>query len=211
MASRLVTYRNGSGSMAQLDPLKDVSLLKWFPNSFVTEREDRILVHHLPRMFKELPPLGESVSYLYGWLAGYVAADGHVAKDGTVMLHCADRETLEYVRAVCTRLGIGTYGVTEQVREGFPGREPSSLFRIHFVNEDLTEEFFLLDQHRIQFSSSPSVRPARLGRPVGRAHRPDRGGLSAPSLTRAMHSCSRTTSSQATASAARRAGTRSTS
>ena len=150
-------HRNGSGSMAQLDPVKDVSLLKWFPNSFVTERADRILVHHLPRMFKELPPLHESVSYLYGWLAGYVAADGHVAKDGTVMLHCADRETLEYVRAVCTRLGIGTYGVTEQIREGFPGREPSSLFRIHFVNEDLTEEFFLLDQHRIRFSSSPKA------------------------------------------------------
>jgi DNA primase len=150
-------HRNGSGSIAQLDPVKDVTLLKWFPNSFVTELEDRILVHHLPRMFKELPPLDESVAYLYGWLAGYVAADGHVAKDGTVMLHCADRETLEYVRAVCTRLGIGTYGITEQVREGFPGREPSSLFRIHFINEDLTEEFFLLDQHRIRFSSSPKA------------------------------------------------------
>jgi DNA primase len=149
--------RNGTGTMAQLDPIKDAPLLKWFPHSFVTEREDRILVHHLPRMFKELPPLVESVPYLYGWLAGYVAADGHVAKDGTIMLHCADRKTLEYVRAVCTRLGIGTYGITEQVREGFPGREPSSIFRIHFVNEDLTEEFFLLDQHRIRYSSSPKA------------------------------------------------------
>jgi DNA primase len=147
-------HRSGSGSIAQLDPVKDISLLKWFPLSLVTEHQDRILVHHLPRMFKELPPLDESVSYLYGWLAGYVAADGHVAKDGTVMLHCADRETLEYVRAVCTRLGIGTYGITEQVREGFPGREPSSIFRIHFINEDLTEEFLLLDQHRIRFASS---------------------------------------------------------
>jgi DNA primase len=110
---------------------------------------------------KELPPLDESVSYLYGWLAGYVAADGHVAKDGTVMLQCADRETLESVRAVCTRLGIGTDGVTEQVREGFPGREPSSIFRIHFVNEDLAEEFFLLDQHRIRFSSSPKAAARR--------------------------------------------------
>ena len=150
-------HRNGSGSVAQLDPVKDVSLLKWFPHSFVTERDDRILVHHLPRMFKEVPPLDESVSYLYGWLAGYLAADGHVAKDGTVMLHCADRGTLDHVRAVCTRLGIGTYGVTEQVREGFPGREPSSILRIHFVNEDLTEEFFLLDQHRIRFAASPKA------------------------------------------------------
>jgi DNA primase len=153
-----ITYgdgsRLGSGSVAHLDPVKDVSLLKWFPNSFVTEDHRRILVHHLPRFFKELPPLDESVSYLYGWLAGYLAADGHVAKDGTVMLHCASRATLEYVRAVCTRLGIGTYGVTEQVREGFPGREPSSIFRIHLVNEDLTEEAFLLDEHRRRFCSA---------------------------------------------------------
>jgi DNA primase len=150
-------HRNGSGSIAQLDPVKDVALLKWFPHSFVTDHDDRILVHHLPRMFKELPPLDESVAYLYGWLAGYVAADGHVAKDGTVMLNSADRAALEHVRAVCTRLGIGTYGITEQMREGFPGREPSSLFRIHFVNEDLTEEFFLLDQHRIRFTGSPKA------------------------------------------------------
>src|SRR6266699_2179088 len=146
--------RNGTGSMAQLDPIKDVQLLKWFPNSLVTDYSDRLLVHHLPAFFKELPPLRESGPYLYGFLAGYLAADGHVAKDGTVMLNCASRATLEYVRAICTRLGIGTYGVTEQVREGFPGREPSSLFRIHFINEDLTEECFLLDEHLFRFSSS---------------------------------------------------------
>jgi DNA primase len=156
-----ITYgdgtRYGSGSIAQLDPVKDVSLLKWFPHSVVSDNGRSLVVRHLPRFFKELPPLDESVDYLYGWLAGYVAADGHVAKDGTVMLNSAERDALEYVRAVCTRLGIGTYGITEQVREGFPGREPSPLFRIHFVNEDLTEEFFLLDQHRLRFSSSPKV------------------------------------------------------
>jgi DNA primase len=156
-----ITYGDGSflgtGSRAELDPIKDAPLLKWFPHSRVTQRGPHLRVYDLPRFFKELPPLDESVSYLYGWLAGYLAADGHVAKDGTVMLHCADRQTLEYVRAVCTRLGIGTYGITEQVREGFPGREPSTIFRIHFVNEDLTEEFFLLDQHRIRFTSSPKA------------------------------------------------------
>jgi len=146
--------RSGSGSMAQLDPVKDAQLLKWFPHSLVTEHHDQWLVHHLPRFFKELPALDESVSYLYGWLAGYVAADGHVAKDGTVSLNSAHREELEHVRAICTRLGIGTYGITEQVRQGFPGREPSSLFRIHFVNDDLTDEFFLNDEHRLRFTGS---------------------------------------------------------
>ncbi|WP_405803514.1 DNA primase [Streptomyces sp. NBC_01187] len=145
---------NGTGSVAQLDPVKDAELLKYFPNSEQAHSERQIVIHHLPRFFKSLPPLDESVSYLYGWLAGYVAADGHVSKDGTVMLNCAERETLEFVRAVCTRLGIGTYGITEQVREGFPGREPSSLFRVHFINEDLTEEFFLHSGHRKRFADA---------------------------------------------------------
>ena len=144
--------RSGSGSMAQLDAVKDVELLKWFPVSMMTQHGRQMLIHHLPRFFKELPPLDESVSYLYGWLAGYFAADGCVSATGTVILNSARREELEYVRLVCTRLGIGTYGVTEQVRVGFEGREPSSLFRIILVDSDLTAEFFLLDKHRLRFN-----------------------------------------------------------
>jgi DNA primase len=145
--------RSGSGSMAQLDAVKDTELIKWFPLSLVTQYGRQLLVHHLPRFFKELPRLDESVSYLYGWLAGYFAADGCVSDTGMVMLNCADRGHLEHVRAVCTRLGIGTYGITEQVRCGFPGREPSSIFRIILINSDLTDDFFLLNHHRLRFAS----------------------------------------------------------
>ncbi|HTQ92808.1 MAG TPA: DNA primase [Streptosporangiaceae bacterium] len=146
--------RIATGSMAQLDAVKDVELLKWFPMSMVTQHGRQMLVHHLPRFFKELPPLDESVSYLYGWLAGYFAADGCVSSTGTLMLNSAKRDELEYVRLVCTRLGIGTYGVTEQLRIGFEGREPSSLFRIILVSSDLTEDFFLLDKHRLRFNAA---------------------------------------------------------
>jgi DNA primase len=146
--------RSGTGSMAQLDAVKDVELLKWFPVSMMTQHGRQMLIHHLPRFFKELPPLDESVSYLYGWLAGYFAADGCVSATGTVMLNSAKRDELEYVRLVCTRLGIGTFGITEQVRIGFEGREPSSLFRIILVDSDLTPEFFLLDKHRLRFNAS---------------------------------------------------------
>ncbi len=143
--------RNGTGSMALLCPPKDLAMLKWFPNSLTTASGDNLLVHHLPRFFKELPPLDESVSYLYGWLAGYFAADGCVAADGTVMLNSANRDDLEFVRAVCTRLGVSTYGITCQMRAGFEGREESPLYRMHFVNKDLRENFFLIDQHRDRF------------------------------------------------------------
>ncbi len=50
--------RSGSGSLAQLCPPKDLAMLKWFPNSHTTAKGDNLLVHHLPRFFKELPDLG---------------------------------------------------------------------------------------------------------------------------------------------------------
>jgi len=145
--------RSGTGSMALLCPPKDLAMLKWFPNSVTTASRDNLLVHHLPRFFKELPDRHESVSYLYGWLAGYFAADGCVAADGTVILNSADRRNLEFVRDLCTRLGIGTYGITSQSRRGF-GTEDSDMFRVHLINEDLREDFFLVDEHRRRFTTT---------------------------------------------------------
>jgi DNA primase len=145
--------RSGTGSMALLCPPKDLAMLKWFPNSHTSASGENLLVHHLPRFFKELPDPDEATAYLYGWLAGYFAADGCVAADGTVILNSARREDLEFVRMICTRLGIATYGITSQSRVGL-GAEETDLYRVHFVNDDLTEDFFLLDSHRQRFVES---------------------------------------------------------
>ncbi|WP_425576937.1 DNA primase [Nocardioides caeni] len=140
--------------MALICPPKDTAMLKWFPHSHTSVRDDgNLLVHHLPRFFKDRPSLDESVPYLHGWLAGYFAADGCVAADGTVIMNSADREDLEFFRTVCTRLGIATYGITSQTRLGL-GSTPTELFRIHLVNEDLESSFFLLDAHRDRFDSA---------------------------------------------------------
>ena len=153
-----ITYgdgtRDGRGSHALLCGEKDAQLLKWFPQSRTRAVDGNLWVLDLPGYFKDRPSLDESTSYLYGFLAGYLAADGHVSKDGTVMLNSARRADLEHVRDLCTRLGIGTYGLTTQVREGFPGREPSELHRVHLVNDDLTEELFLLSEHRERFRTA---------------------------------------------------------
>ena len=150
-----ITYGDGclavDGARAALVGAKDAQLKQWFPRSPMRKYGDVRLVFGLPRYFKTRPSLDESTQYLYGWLSGYFAADGCVAKDGTVMLNSAQRSDLEFVRDVCTRLGIGTYGVTMQMREGLPAREPSALYRVHLVNEDLDESFFQIDKHADRF------------------------------------------------------------
>jgi DNA primase len=154
-----ITYGDGSryAAAACVDLHgENAQLLKWFPlnrsYSLETPKGKPFLkVLDLPKYFKERPSLDEAPTYLAGWVAGYVAADGHVSKDGTCMLNSSDRTDLEFVRDVCTRLGIGTYGITHQERVGFEGRDPSTLYRVHFIAEDLDERFFLIPKHRDRF------------------------------------------------------------
>jgi DNA primase len=144
-----ITFGDGSrgrdGSNAYLRDGKEAQLLKWFPFSRTTQREDGVIrVLDLPVFFRKLPYSGESDAYLYGWLAGLFAVGGHLSADGAAVLDCADREVLEFVRTLCARVGIGAYEVT--------GAGPDT--RIQLVNEDLTSEFFLLDEHRLRFESA---------------------------------------------------------
>ena len=114
-----------------------------------------IKVVDLPASFKDRPSCDESPSYLLGWLAGYFAADGCVAKDGTVILNSARREDLEFVRLIASRVGLGTYGITEQRRAGFVGRERLELSTAFTSSTKIcTEDFFLLSQHRLRFAGS---------------------------------------------------------
>lgn len=148
--------RLARGSAVSLHGDKDAQLLKWFPHSPVRTHQTESGHYYghvvdLPAYFKdELPSLDESASYLYGWLAGYFAADGCVDTDGTVILNSAKREHLEFVRTLASCLGIGTYGIREQKRRGIDGRM-SSLFVVRFMSTTLRGDFFLIDEHRRRF------------------------------------------------------------
>ncbi len=158
-----ITYGDGSrfarGSCVDLHGEKDAQLLKWFPlsHSYQCEQvEDGktrsfLKVVDLPAFFKERPSRDESAAYLLGWVAGYFAADGCVDDEGTPILNSSDRSNLEFVRLICHRLGIGTYGITRQMRTGIRQSTPSALYRINFIAEDLNEDFFLLSEHRLRF------------------------------------------------------------
>lgn len=165
------TFGDGSrfrdGCRVKLWGAKDQALLPYFALSTPRHGEEpngipTVLVHNLPAFFKDLPSRGESLSYLYGWLAGYFAADGSVSTLGTPTLYSADKGHLEYVRDVCIRLGIGTSEIktfmrsgarTSDSRGGVINDRVSALHRITFVAQTLSAEFFLLDEHRRRFES----------------------------------------------------------
>lgn len=148
-----------NGAWANFMGEKDRALLPYFEGLPVGEIEAGSQVRvGLPRSWKtELPALDEGPSYLYGWLAGLFAADGCVGEDGHMTLSSAKRDVLDHVVAICDRIGVATWGITESMRKG-DGNEESSLFTLTFRRRTLTADFFILPSHRQRFIEAQSRR-----------------------------------------------------
>lgn len=110
-------------------------------------------VRNLPSDLKALPPLDAPAGYLAGFVAGHLATDGHVAKDGTVMLHSIDAAALQWVRDACARLGIATLGITTQLRTGY-GDRPTPIHRIHILSSSLPEALVLRAESRARLAAA---------------------------------------------------------
>lgn len=151
---------SGGGCHVDLYGKKDAHLLKYFSGCTTYTYGPRqfgavpaVRVTELPRYFKDRPALTKSTSYLYGWLAGYFAADGTVSKKGEAFIDSARRSDIEYARTVCQLLGIHTSDpyVIDIPDTPLPdgGRTgPRTTYRLRLANESLTERFFCVPQHR---------------------------------------------------------------
>ena len=112
-----------------------------------------IQIRKLPVDHKTLPALDRDEAYLAGFVAGYLATDGHVAKDGTAMLHCKEGAVLQHIRDICHRLGIATLGVTHLSRTGY-GATPSLIHRIHFLTSSLSTDLILRKEAAARFAAA---------------------------------------------------------
>lgn len=147
---------------------KNIDLLRFFPEPNVTKYLDddppSVVVYDLPGYFKSLPSLEENASYLYGWLAGYFAADGTVSKKGECILYSATREHIDFAQTVCHILGINTGIPYEAVHASSKsGRtvvdESHTIWMLPLDGHSLTGEFFVMAHHRERWTQ----RMARVG------------------------------------------------
>ncbi len=140
---------------------KNEALLSWFsemqPRS---KNEVGTLVTGLPKSFKDAPSLDEGTSYLYGWLAGYLAADGSVGKTGSVTLFSSKRENLELVRKVALSLGIVTREITSWNRKGYLDK-PELVYQVTLDARSLDSDFFLIESHRERWNNAERKRASR--------------------------------------------------
>jgi DNA primase len=132
------------------DKLTD--LLKWFPANHTgvaaKANVDGLRVYGLPKAFKSAPDLSEGLEYLYGWLAGYVATDGTVNKDGHITITSSRRENMELVRDVCQLLGIATPGINTKTRTVAQGAyKDGTEYSLRLPTAEFDENFFLRGMH----------------------------------------------------------------
>ncbi|MPQ97523.1 DNA primase [Modestobacter sp. I12A-02628] len=140
--------RSDAGSIAVLFGDEDAELTRFSQGCRSRTEERGMRFYGMPAHYEdERPALEDDTSYRFGWLAGYVAADGCVAEDGDAILDPACLDDLEYVRALCTRLGIGTSGIARQTRMGIHG-VPSDVYDLRLTTRGLPESFHLPQQHR---------------------------------------------------------------
>jgi DNA primase len=137
---------------------KDAALLPYFagcPTRSIVSKGgvSATQIRGLPKYFKSRPSLDEGVSYLFGWLAGYIAADGSVSLDGKVFLESSVYENLDFARTIATRLGIPTYSITSSDRLGF-GTVPTPMYRLHFLVPRVPASLLIIPEHRRRFEQS---------------------------------------------------------
>ncbi len=120
--------------------------------SFFNEPVDTKEVTGLPYNWKELPSFEYNKHYIYGFLAGWFAADGSVSETGTLTLSNKNYDTLLYAKGLFSKLDIycGPISLSREVNP-FDG-STSTLYRITIHRENLNPEFLLLSKHKERWS-----------------------------------------------------------
>ncbi|MET8094766.1 LAGLIDADG family homing endonuclease [Micromonospora sp. NPDC005220] len=107
-----------------------------------------------PREWKrEYPALDADAEMIFGWLAGYFAADGDVGASGRPSIWSADRANLEFFKEACSTIGIWTLPIRGRIRRGF-GKFDTEVFVMGISRADLSADFFLLNHHRERWNAN---------------------------------------------------------
>lgn len=149
--------RNAHESWAEFFGDDREEMLRFFPSPRVTRLPNRstgaIRVSGLPRSFKELPREDEGTAYLFSFLAGWFAADGHVGKQGQVVLTSANADALHWMRRVgLSRLGMVMGEPQVVMRRGIDGKV-SPLWSMLIDRGSVSARFFVREYHRVRFES----------------------------------------------------------
>lgn len=150
-------FGDGSRGFAHLVGDKDKEMSKYFElcpkyEHFTSTNQIPIATYaQIPASWKDFPNLKEISAVLYGWLAGYFAADGCVSTIGECLLSSTNLENIFAARDVCAILGIEYFKIKTQKRISNLTNSESILYTLPLNKLSLKEDFFLLNHHKERF------------------------------------------------------------
>lgn len=152
-----------NGSVAYFHGIKH-EIAPFFERAGIEVREQadkvrsRTIGDHLPLSWKTTAPaLDEGLSYLLGWFAGLLAADGSVDTDGRVTISNANSDVIAYLDRLSDHLGIGVMARNAQSRKGY-GENASDIHTLSFRNRSLPDSLFIRSDHRERFQATNEKR-----------------------------------------------------
>lgn len=140
---------------------KDAELLEYFEGCGCPPRSNAsgTLIGGLPGNYKQLPSNEASASYWYGFVCGFLAADGSVDVYGCALLTQVSKATLEAITAQLPRIGMCAGPVRAQRRitdlRKYNGNENavygSTIHYVTLLKRFMQPQDFLLSKHRQNF------------------------------------------------------------
>jgi hypothetical protein len=168
-------YNDGRQAAAYFFGDKDSELLDYFAGHggapVGPDVHGKRIVHGLPPHYKSLPENERSAGYWYGFVSGFLAADGSVDTHGCALLTQKARATLEAVGEQLPRIGMaagplrGHRRVTRFLRQdGRVDEYEGTMHALTLLKRFMRPDDFLLGKHRDKFVTN--YRPTKYGEHV---------------------------------------------
>jgi hypothetical protein len=164
-------HRKTPQGVANFYGAKDAEMVPFFegfggePRSYTTATGgDLIKIHGLPAEWKQLPDPCASAEYWYGFVSGFMAADGSVDTYGCCILTQKSRATLEAIALQLPRIGMVAGPIRSHARvadlsevNGDPeGIYEGEISYVTLLKQFMQPQDILLSSHKAKFDSSPS-------------------------------------------------------
>jgi hypothetical protein len=145
-------YNSGSKSKAYFYGDKKQAMVRYFEGVGCEPIQSKstsclcVMIHGLPNYYKRLPENSRSASYWYGFVSGFLAADGSVDTHGCVILTQVSRTTLEIIEEQLPRIGMVAGPLRGHWRSSDYGE--GEVFYLTLLKQSILPQDLLLPHHR---------------------------------------------------------------
>ena len=149
------------GASEQLAPWFEADYRPYATGGTVATKP-HVRVGNLPGHWKDLPTSDATPSYWRGFVAGLIAADGHVDARGSVALYNKDAAVLARIAEGMAIAGFVSSGIV-LTRETSPfDGSMKPMYRLQLFKATVEADDLLLPAHRANFEQSPRARQATI-------------------------------------------------